>query len=798
MKSVLSWLFGMKSFPEGHIEKFRLTLSCVPEGYGIPLLVAFAACSILFALWIYRKRREALGRRRWVLMTLRILALAILFFLLLGPTLEIVAHDTAKSSVLVLADNSMSMTIVDKRPTAELLKRTAAALRLSAAASPEQQKKAAAANRMDILRAVIGDDKQGLASTLKDNFALKFYAFGRDVIQGPSGAGPWREWLGKQGGKEPETRLGSAVETALEEMRGMPVAGIVVLSDGSANSGADPANAIAKAGKRDVPVYFVGIGEPDAKDVQVSFVAMRDIMFLDDPAPISVKLRHWGCTGRKVRLTVNDGSGEVAGSDVVLPETPEITETLTVKPQRKGKFTYTVKAEPIDGELVLDNNQKSKDVRVVDEKIKVLWIEAVPRWEYRYAKNLVKRDKMRFEPNIILFEADPEIRGEDSFFLERFPEKDQDLFKYHLIVIGDVESTRLSDTDMKRLRQYVSKEGGSLIFVAGSLFGPAAWNNTPIEDLLPVVVRPVDARSKADEINSPITKPVRARRTVMGERHPLLFITDDRDVTREAWEKYLLIYNQIHVERAKPGAQVLLETAEDTPKPLIVSSRYGSGTVLYLGTDELWRWRYRPGPLTHDRFWGSVLQQTALARLLGESRRITLQLSREELGVGEEQSITARVLTDTYQPAVEETLELAVDMEEDGRVTQRYKVKLSSIGDKSGLYEGKFLPGLPGRFTAALEYGGEKASAVFRASIPQIEFENPALDRNKLTEWAKLSGGNVYDPWATEELPKEISAKAKASLIRFTDELWDAPLWAFLFILLAGTEWFMRKRENLP
>jgi hypothetical protein len=81
---------------------------------------------------------------------------------------------------------------------------------------------------------------------------------------------------------------------------------------------------------------------------------------------------------------------------------------------------------------------------------------------------------------------------------------------------------------------------------------------------------------------------------------------------------------------------------------------------------------------------------------------------------------------------------------------------------------------------------------------PQLEFENPALDRARLTDWARLAGGNVYDPWDLDELPAEVRAKARAAVVRTQDELWDAPLWAFLFILLAGMEWWMRKRQNLP
>jgi hypothetical protein len=155
-------------------------------------------------------------------------------------------------------------------------------------------------------------------------------------------------------------------------------------------------------------------------------------------------------------------------------------------------------------------------------------------------------------------------------------------------------------------------------------------------------------------------------------------------------------------------------------------------------------------------------------------------------------------MTEGFQPAVEETIDVMVDLDDAEHTAERYKVTLNSIGKGAGLYEGRFTPGRPGRFTATIDYGGEKAAAIFRASAPQIEFENPALDREKLTGWATLTGGNVYDPWNLKDLPAEITAKARVAVVRFEDELWDAPLWAFLFILFAGTEWFMRKRENLP
>ncbi|MFC1671721.1 hypothetical protein ACFL01_01165, partial [Planctomycetota bacterium] len=431
-------------------------------------------------------------------------------------------------------------------------------------------------------------------------------------------------------------------------------------------------------------------------------------------------------------------------------------------------------------------------------RINILWVETYPRWEYRYAKNLIMRDEKRFEAKILLYESDPEIRDDEGLYLERFPNSEKDLFRYHLVVIGDIEATRMSEDEIKLLKRYVSDEGGTLVFLAGTRFGPEQWTATPLEEVLPVVMKKQqDRRIPGQELTDPVTQPMRAKLTMRGTKHPLLFVSDDEDEQRRAWEEYLLIYRRVGVEKAKPGALQLLETVEDDPEPLIVYARYGSGVVVYMGTEELWRWRYRPGPVTHDRFWGALLQQTALARLLGESRRLALFLGKKEVSVGEEQVVSARVLGENYLPLPDETVTADVELVQGDGTSTTATVVLNVVSKEGGLYEGKYTPETAGRHSVVLKQGDEQVSAVFRAAEPQLEYENPALDKTRMVEWAKIAGGNVYYPWDVEELPSELAAKARAAVIRTEDDLWDAPIWAFLFILCAGTEWFMRKRNNL-
>lgn len=803
MTELLAWLMGMSTLPIGRPEEIRIHFLHVPQVYAAPFFLCSFAIVSGFSFWIYLKRRQLLGKRRWVLMFCRIIGLMVIIFLLCGPILRVVFHNTSQCALAFLLDNSKSMTLVDKRLSEESIQRSAKALGLTRSVEEkptgEDRGKAINTNRIDIVKAIVGDYRKGLLRDF-DRFSIKTYDFGSSLKSGPDKLDDsLSEWISQLDADEPETKFGMALEGVMEDLRGKALAGIVVLSDFSHNSGKNPSTILEKAGKRHIPVYLIGIGEPDTKDLQISFLAMRDVLFLEDPAPVTVKIRHWGYAGREIVLVVRDEEGEVARREVVLNKIGEQTETIKVISRTSGKFTYTVEVTPFADELSVENNSKKKDVLVIDERIRILWVETSPRWEYRFAKNLIRRDEKRFDAKVLLFESDPEVRGEKGLFLGEFPKTRKDLFGYHLVVIGDIEPARLSEEEMKMIHAYVSEEGGALIFLAGGTFGLHGWRGTPLEEVIPVTI-PDEAKvaSFEDEIANPVLQPLRAHVTESGIRHSLMFVSDDKEEQKEAWEEFLLIYRSVGAGKANPGALVLLETAEEEePEPLIVYSRYGSGTVVYMGTDELWRWRYRPGPVAHDRFWGTMLQQTALARLLGESRRITLMLSKKELGVGEEQVITARVLGEDYMPSTDKTVTVAVALErEDGDDPEMSEIVLNSIGE-GGLYERKYFPGRVGRHTISLTADEEKVSVVFRAVPPQLEYENPALDKERMAEWAKLAGGNVYDPWDLSNLSDEVVAKAKAARVRVEDELWDAPFWAFLFVIFAGTEWFIRKWNNL-
>ena len=807
MTRLFSWLTGMRSLPSGKPESVKLEFLYLPQGHALAVFAAAFLIAAGLAFWVYHKRRENLGRRRWAMTGLRIAAFMLLMFVLGGPVIEITGASSSRSTVALLFDNSASMSLVDAKGSDQMIRNIGAALghrklaKKGSKLTPELEKEITEASRAQIMKRVAGSERKGLIDMFASDYDLRFYTFGKHVQAANPKFGRYEEWIGGLPTRESQTRLGSAIQNVLTDMRGTPLAGMIVLSDGSANAGSDAAEACELAGRRGIPTYFIGIGDPGVKDVQVSFIDMRDVVFVDDKVPVNVKIKNHGCGGRVIQLVLRAERREMARKEVVLDELGDQIETIRFTPDKKGTHTFTVRAEPIQNELVVANNEKSKQARVVDQKIKVLWVETAPRWEYRYAKNLIQRDKKRFDGRALLFEVDPELIAEDDtgFFLKKFPYKKEDLMQYHVVILGDIVSGRLTAEQMEWLKLFVNEKGGALIFLPGRMAGPGIWRDTVLEELLPVIpAGSQELRDPLDDINRPVAQGLRAKLTPGGSEHPLMYVHDDDKESKKAWHKYLRIYTNYKIERVKPGVQVMLESRDEEKTPLIVNSMHGSGSVLYVGTDDLWRWRYRPGPITHDRFWGSLLQQMSLANLLGESRALSLTLSREELAVGDDLRIRVQLLAAGDEAMNAETMEVTLVSKSDDDKSNREEVVLRREGKGTGTFSGAYSPTRTGSYTVTAAHDEEQISRGFRAIDPQAEFENPSLNREDLLAWAKLSGGNVFDPWDLDSLPDEVVAKAKSTHMRIVDELWDAPLWLILFVMFAGIEWFWRKWENLP
>lgn len=460
------------------------------------LLVVLAA----LAWWFYRlSPREVKPGRRRLLTALRVVFFLLLALLLLRPVLLLTLERRIERTLPVLVDGTGSMAITDAGPQSRIAR----------------------------VREALGTGAGGGAiRALEADLDVPRYRFSDDTL---GTIGSWSE-LEADGGF---TALGEAVEQVLDRHRGGTLAGIVVLSDGGQNRGSGVSQVGDVLRAAEVPVYVVGVGETNARDVVVEALEVPAVLLADDAVPVVVRLGAQGMAGSGGTLTVSLDGVEVASEEVGFDADGVLEVGTSFIPKRPGDYTLRARFDPAGGpEALPDNNEARARVRVVDRRLRVLLADQAPRWEYKYLEAMLLRER-RVELSCFLFEGDRQAaRAPGSPYLDRFPMRPVELFDYDLVILGDIEPRFLTVDQQELLREYVSGAGGALVVVAGKRFVPSAYAHTVLEKLLPV---DLDGASGAGR-ERPATAPVRLRLTPAGEASTMLQLGDDPGASAAMWD----------------------------------------------------------------------------------------------------------------------------------------------------------------------------------------------------------------------------------------------------------------------
>ena len=90
----------------------------------------------------------------------------------------------------------------------------------------------------------------------------------------------------------------------------------------------------------------------------------------------------------------------------------------------------------------------------------------MPRWEFRYLKNAILRDKS-IQFSAILTDADASLGGEGNVPIMAFLADKRALYEYDIVILGDV-AKYFTSQNLEHIKGFVEERGGSLIvMVAG-------------------------------------------------------------------------------------------------------------------------------------------------------------------------------------------------------------------------------------------------------------------------------------------------------------------------------------------
>ncbi|MYE98750.1 MAG: VWA domain-containing protein [Gammaproteobacteria bacterium] len=564
--------------------------------YGVsPELFGLFALLIVAAVWLsyYRTTRPlSPGWKAWFI-GLRSAVLILILFCLLRPVVNIQQVSPQDTYLAVLLDNSQSMSIAD----------------------------AGGRTRLDAVTEEILDGS--VLEELAESFQLRTFAFDQSTRRVGEGSE-----LGESG---TGSAIGQALEAVADQLDGLPLGGLVLVSDGADNSNVDPLIAAQEFGNSRIPVFTVGVGQEDIPlDIGIVDVSAARTVLEGSVFTVSAALRHQGFAGQEVEVAVMDGESSVS-SDVVTLGAEGVSQrvSLEVEPERAERIVYDLRVEVQPGEIIEQNNSYSFLVDNTDKPpLDVLYIEGHPRNEYKFIRRALEDDEsLRLATYL---QTGPEKfyrQGIESptELAEGFPRGKDVLYEYEAIILGDIEQEFFNDDQLQMIEGFVAERGGGLL---KSGMVDEEFIGTPLVDILPVTLveegfLPTRLRGGIRRGDHPTGNLFRPRLTRNGEFSPLLRLAGEDSDNLFAWSQLPDLQGVYVTGRIKPGAEVLLEHPalqfQNQALPVIVTQRYGSGRVISLTTASTWRWQMmmHSEDQSHETLWRQMLRWLAVSARTG-------------------------------------------------------------------------------------------------------------------------------------------------------------------------------------
>ncbi len=770
-------------------------------------LVAILAGIVLLSIFLYRR---PWGMPFWLRASLsisRILALALVVATLLEPTAVVTESHTQARSLPVLLDVSESMSMKDQRKRPEDIASAAAALgmvsleddtgadRMVMQLDTKQRQAIASSSRLDLGKAVLTQSGRQTFESLGDSLDLSYHAFGQSPRLITDGEAVTTEDLAGLEARGQGTSITASLE-AVANSGGIPPAGIVLLSDGIDNASSQRSEAILQdLGARGIPVYTVPIGLTDPDDVSIRNVVMQEVAYSGDKVPVRVQIQSKGYERRTARLAVLLNGRRVSSRIIRFDGGLQFEEIdFRVDVYEKGAARIEVTIEPFDNEVSTANNRVSRSVRIVNEKVNVLYLEGNARWEFRYLRAILKRDP-RINATFVASNVGPEVARNSPEHIERFPDDRDDAFQYDLVILGDVDASFFTDEELGLLEELIRDRGASLLMLCGPMHSPNSYANTPVETMLPVRFDAEAEWEKIAETVYPVLTPEGLSSLVMT-------LENEVELNDRVWSRMAPMDQLPPLLSAKPGATVLAvlsdSTARDQGYPLVAWQRYGTGKCMSIASDRLWRLRYRTGDKYHWRVWSQCIQFMTLSRLMGEHKRIRLETDRSTYPVDGQCRLYAHVLDDSFEPITQPVFEVYLSNLEGGKAKQL--VSLRPDRSQPGLYEGYFTPPGTGRYRVEANDEDSKVSNVTEFQVTEVRQELIDTDMRlaHLQRIADLTGGASLGIRELPNLDSLLKDRLITTEVRSERPLWDNGLVVMLLVALLGAEWILRRRYDLP
>ncbi|MEQ9206146.1 MAG: VWA domain-containing protein [Phycisphaerales bacterium] len=774
MNRIFDWIFG---FDAG---TFGAQDSGIGFAHSIPIWIWMPICLVIgLSVWLSYKGlpgprwfRVSLGSIRWGVVVL-------LLVLALGPQIERERTLIERDRVIVLLDASGSMRM------------------------PELASDGTLTTRARMLSDLLAQSST-IFEQIESNSFLDVYTF-TDRISDVDG---FPSIDSDSISDSASTTLGRSLQSAISNAGTSPISGIVVFSDGQSHD--QPSDALLESLMSfSVPVITVPIGSSaPVRDASIRLVESPNAVFAKDRVPVRVVAQANGYKpGDEINIELVDQTTGIT-LDSSTQTVPDVTdEHVAIEADLSHTFADAgekrvfVRLTPNSGtDLINDNNQQSIELSVISEPMRVLYIDGHPRWEYRYLKNILTREDT-ISATTMLLASDRRFIEEGQSVNGQIPSTYEEWEPFDVVMLGDVSPELFSESQLASLKEHIESRGCGLLWIAGEGSTPNAWLASQLAPLLPM------QRGKADSLSTSSNESIQAvmKLTEFANRVGLLASSDRTQGSRSAVENpdagwtILRWVHTIGVDDLKPGVSTLAfadSLDQQSERALVTTMRYGGGQAGYVGTDEIWRWRYGLGENLPEQFWLPMIRTLARGTIARRAAPAGISVSPQRIAPGDD----LRITLDLFDSSIIEDFPMKIQssIKPLSQNLSETNIQLNGNGKRRSAIWTPIEPGLYSISVSHPLLGVDPVSQTFRVLASWDESTNPNTAHDALATLSEQTQGDMLNPDQLSNLPDLLPNRTRiTTLPPQTTPLWDRPIVLILLVLLLTTEWIGRRAIRL-
>ena len=570
-------------------------------------------------------------------------------------------------------------------------------------------------------------------------------------------------------------------------------AALLVISDGHDSADPSISRATDLARARSLPVHTVALGGPTLqRDVLLVAAPMQEYLLADEPGVIRVHVMQTGAPEGSTRLHVRGGN-EPIDMTVRFKGRNSAEVDIPVQHARAGLYEYKLAVDALPGEIESGNNEQSVFVRVTQKRMRVLLVEGEPYWDTKFLGQALRSDEQIELTHITQVSNNRRqksvTRGDVS--AARLPRTREELNAYDVIILGR-RMDRVIDEQLARwLRDYVAVTGGRLIFARGRAYDPHSGSGPELAALFGVMEPVTWGQGRWTD--------ARISLTPAGRVSPIFALRDDNQSADWILSRLPEWDGLARIKRPKAAAIVLAHgDAGTSHAPAVLSMNYGSGCIIAVLGDGLWRWELLGEDLVDlrgvfDRLWSNTVRWMVLAGNFQPGREMSLRMSRRSVRLGD--AVTLDVVS---RMAVGTTEETSLTVVTPDGIHRRLALRVSSDG---ALQRTTFEPTMVGVHRVIVESSEAGQVALedrFSAFDVDTERLHSSANPMLLRTLAQQTGGRMFGADETDAFEDTLRRQRVAmSVPPKPVYVWDRGWLMTLLLSWASLEWIIRRLGGL-